>query len=252
MEPNLLTQDNLDDEIQIDETKNYLEELVGPGKKYANAEELAKSRMYADAHIASLEKRQDTLRTSYEKLANEYNAGAKLQALIDKLDAEKLASRDQPKSNEEIKQPQVDMDLLKTVATEEYTRQRTLEKEQENFNQVHNKLKERYGANYVKVLQDQATSLGLSDATVNNMARTNPRLFEKTFDLNVSATKESFQAPPSNQFRSSNFATKGEKRTQSYYNKLLAKNPRAMMDDPKIAIQMDKDAQALGIEFFDV
>lgn len=248
MEPNLLDE-NLDN--QVDENKNYLEELVGEGKKFKSPEELAKGKFAADLHIANLERRQDELRTAYEKLADEYKAGAKLQDLISRLDEEKLTSRKQPTSNEENK-PEVNLDLIKSTASEEYARLRTLEREQENFNQVQVKLRERFGNNYAKALKDQATQLGLDDTIVNNMARTNPRLFEKTFDLNTPVNKDRFQTPVTNQFRSSVEAPKGEKRTQSFYNKVLEKNPRALMDDPKLVIQMDKDAQALGVDFFDV
>jgi hypothetical protein len=51
--------------------------------------------------------------------------------------------------------------------------------------------------------------------------------------------------------RSDSFAPKSDKRTYSYYENMRKTNPNLYLD-PKISIQMDKDAQALGEAFFDV
>ena len=82
------------------------------------------------------------------------------------------------------------------------------------------------------------------------MARTNPNLFFKTFDVGSTKSQETFQSPPASALQGYT-PPKNQKRTLSYYQELRKKDPMIYYD-PKIAVQMDKDAQALGKDFFDV
>lgn len=61
------------------EKESYLSQLVGEGKKYADEEALAKSRIDADSHIAKVESEAAELR---EKLERRDNQDAQLEAVI--------------------------------------------------------------------------------------------------------------------------------------------------------------------------
>jgi len=259
MTNNLLDQPS--DKETIDPNKDYLAELIGPGGKFYDANEkvalqkLARGKVEADIHIATLEPRLDELREDYLKARNENVTGAKLQELLTKLETAQLASREQNQNSNEVNKEnpdQLDPARFKSLITEEFSQLRNQEREDANFSQVQGKLIGKYGNNYASVLKDQQKALGLSDEEVNSMARKNPSLFSKTFDLDTPTEKNSFQSPMQNQRINNSYTpNSNQKRTLSYYKELRKKDPTVYYD-PKIAVQMDKDAIALGKEFFDV
>ncbi len=242
-----------DDQIVLDENKNYLEELVGDSKKFKTVDDLAKSKAYSDIHIANLERRMDQMREDYIRVVNESKSGAKLQEVIDL-----LTSREQQHTSSEhtnandgnTQSPAITQDQIQSLVSNSIAQLDATRRETENYNQVLAKVTERYGPNYRTVLKDQATQLGLTEDDINSMARRNPNLFYKTFDVET-RQQVPFQAPPTSQMRSSSFAPKGQQRTLAYYEEMRKKNPSAYYD-PKITVQMDKDAQALGEAFFDI
>src|SRR6478752_10635011 len=80
---NILDNTNQPDPVQIDPNKNYLEELVGEGRKFKSPEELARGKAESDLYIEHMKGRMDELRQDYTKLHNEYNAGPKLKETLD-------------------------------------------------------------------------------------------------------------------------------------------------------------------------
>jgi len=177
------------------------------------------------------------------------DAGAKLQDLSNRIEEQlkQLASRETtPNSNEDNK-PSVNLDDIESLVSNKIQQHTQNQKETENYNQVKSKLEEKYGENYKTVLKQKSKSLNMTDDEVNALARKNPNLFLKTFDL-LEQQSVNFQSPP----QSSGFNPKpAQKRTWSYYMEMKKKDPKAWLDR-KIAIQMEKDSQALGSEFFDV
>lgn len=239
---------NDDDQIEIDETKNYLEELVGEGKKFKTPEDLAKGKYQADMFIQAKNKQYDDLYADYMKLREENTAGSKLQELIDQLKQQQDSSSNNPPNDDDT--PAIKTEDIESLISSKLQMHEQTKKEETNFSIVQNKLKEKLGTNFKSILRNQADELGLSEDDVNSLARKNPKLFFKTFDLDVQNTNN-FQTPPQNQRRSDNFAPRSEKRTLSFYENLRKTKPD-LYYDKKTVIQMDKDAQALGAEFFDV
>ena len=244
-----MTQDNLlnvePDQVQIDENKDWHTELVGEGRKYKDDKALALSRVHADRHIAFVEGENAEMREEILRLKQEVNAGAKLQELLDKIDTQQqLTSREPtPNSNEEMK-PALKLDEVESLVSSKIQQHEQQRKEQDNFNQVKAKLTERFGSNFKDALKDKSDALGLSDEEVNTMARKNPNLFIKTFDLNVQG--ETFQTPPRT---SGVFAPKlPQKRNWAYYQDLKKKTGAW---DKATRLQMEKDAQALGEAFYE-
>lgn len=252
MTDNLLDE-TLDDQVKVDESKNYLEELVGPGKKFATAEDMAKGKYISDGYVTILEKRLDAAREEMKTLRDQNIAGPKLQELIDKYDAleKQLATRQTTQQSNEDTKAAYDPKQVESLIDSRVHLIEQQKRENDNFKLVQDKLKERFGNNYQTLLKTQSNTLGLTDDEVNSMARRNPNLFMKTFDLNVPKNNDNFQTPPKSNMRSDNFAPRtNEKRTWSYYEELRKKDPQAWFD-PKIAVQMDKDSQALGEKFYD-
>lgn len=245
---NLFEQAN--DQLPIDDSKNYLEELVGEGKKFQSHEDLARGKYEADQYIEILKKRQDELRADYLKLRDENASKAKLEDLIKQMENQRLASSESTQANEDTKKPAFDPAELDALMSNKIQQHELQRKESDNLNSVMSKLKEQYGSNYVSVLQTKTEELGLSKDDVNTLARKSPKAFFNTLGLGQQQ-QESFSAPPRSAQRNDNFAPRGaQKRTWSYYQDMKRKDPAAWLN-PKIAVQMQQDAIDLGEAFRD-
>lgn len=246
---NSLFDQNDDVTQQLDQNKNYLEELVGEGKKFKTNEDLARGKAEADLYIQTVNRRADELRQDYLKLRDEANAQAKLQELIDRLENSNNRQPPQlPEDNLE-RQPTFDPNKLDSLIEEKILKTEAARKATTNYNQVQTKLKEQFGNNYQSILQEQMNKLDLTIEDINSLARKSPTAFFNTLGLNQSQ-QESLLTPPRSS-QSTGFKPQSkEKRTWSYYENLRKANPK-LYYDPKIANQMHDDAIALGQEFQD-
>ena len=239
------------DDNQIDPNKNYLEELVGDEKKFKSVEDLAKGKYMSDLHISILEQRLDESREMYKEAADQAKAAEKLQDLLTRLENQNdLSSREQNQNSNEDAKTALDPTQIEALITQNFQKMKDKDKQEVNFNIVMEKVREKFGENYSNTLREQAKELDLTVDEVDSLARRNPKAFFKTFGLDDNRSVDSFQTPPGST-RSTTFAPKVQKRTMSYYKELRKTNPNLYLD-PKIAVQMDKDALALGEAFFDV
>jgi hypothetical protein len=235
---------------QLDATKNYLEDLVGEGKKFKTVEDLARGKAEADLYIETLNRRSDELREDYLKIREEATAQAKLQDLIDRLEGTNTRQIPQPPVENLERKPEFDPTKLPSLIKEEIRRDRAEEKASSNFTQVQNKLKEQFGSNFQTILQDKMNSLDLTVEDINSLARKSPTAFFNTLGLNQQSP-ESLSPMPRSSTNTAGFKPQTkEKRTWSYYENLRKSNPK-MYYDPKIANQMHDDAIAMGDEFQD-
>lgn len=247
MTDNLLASDL--DSVQLDPNKSYLAELVGDNKKFKSPEDLAKGKFEADQFIEIMKRRQDELRADYLKLQEDNNKKANLEELVDKLTA-RLASSEHTPANEVKDKPELDLKQLDTLVSERMSALDRQRQEQSNWSTVQAKAQEVLGERYAQVLSQRSKELGLSDETVNSLAKNSPQAFFKAFGLDQTNT-EGFQTPPRNQQRSDNFVPRGsDHHPWSYYQELKKANPN-LYNDRKITVQMAKDMAALGEKFMD-
>lgn len=238
------------EELTIDEQKNYLDELVGEGKKFKSPEDLARGKAESDLYIRTLLRQKDELVADVTTLREKYNARESLEDLADQLRTQMTTSPPQntPPGSEDSRpafKPE-ELDSLVSNKIEQYNVQ---QKERNNFNTVQAKLKEIYGPNFANSLEKQINNLGLSIDDANALAKKSPSAFFKTFGLDEQKTGDGFQSPPRNQ-RSDTFAPATQKRTWSYYQNLKRTNPTEW-SNPKTQVQMHEDYIRLGKEFED-
>lgn len=243
---NLFDQNN-----NIDPNTNYLEALVGEGKKFKTVEELARGKAEADLFIANQNKVNDQLREDYLKLRETANAQAKFEDLLVRY--EQLPTRPDPSVQlpaEPVQsKPPFDPEKLGSLIDARVEQREASKKATDNFNQVQNKLKEQFGNDYQSVLQERMNFLGLSADDVNQLASKSPTAFYNTIGLN--AQPESLMSPPRSTTNTAGFRPQGApKRTWAYYQDLKKKDPAAYYS-PKIKNQMHDDAVALGTDFQD-
>lgn len=235
---------------QEDPNRNYLTELVGPGKKFATSEELAKGKWHADMHSRVVEQENKTYRDMLMRFQKENEQRATLEDLITKLQTQQPtqpALGTQPHIPE-VEKPFIDPQQIKSLVSNEVAELSKRAREEQNFNVVKDRLTERFGPNFQTVVKSQVEVLGLSNDDVNSLARKSPDAFFNLLGLNAKP-QDTLMAPRSTV---STFGSRTpNKRTMSYYDELAKNNPKIYLDK-KIQVQMDKDAQDLGEAFFDV
>lgn len=256
---NLLDDTNQNDQVQIDENKDYFAELTAPGAKFdlskydgdpmKAAAAIAKGKWHADATLEHRNKSYDELRTDWMKLREEYNAGPKLKEYLDQLVTQKSQTDHNTPLVDDVKQPVYDPNEIEKLLEQKLTAREQQRKEEANYKLVEAKLTEHYGPQYQSVLKQQVDQLGLDKDFVNDLARKHPSVLFRTLGLEGQKTGDTFQSPPTSSQRRDPFAPT-TKRTNAYYQKLRKENP-VLYRSPKIQDQMLKDAIELGSAFED-
>lgn len=234
-------------------TTSTYESLVGDGKKFRDNEALAKAKLESDNYIKTLEIKMDELRSDWLKSKDELATKAKLEDYIDQIDSSRLqtSGSNTPKAGDVLTRPNIDMDQIKSLFSSEFQKEKQLEKQQQNFERVQNKLKERYGEKSADVVKQHIDELGISVDRLNQMARSEPMVLIRALGLDQTTAQPGFQTPPRSTQRSDTFAPKGtQQHTWSYWQKLKADNPK-LYHDPKTNIQMLNDMETLGEAFKD-
>lgn len=235
----------------LDDNADHLSELVGEGKKFKDAQALARSKKEADAFIESLKRENALIRQDFERLREEYNAVPRLQELVDQLSNSQGAPSSNNLSDDGntatgLKTEDIEKMITQRVAeTVNQTRQR--EQEEKNLRDVQSKLKERFGDSAPSFIKSQRESLGLTEEFVEDLARRHPAVFMKTFGLENPKQNDTFQAPPSSTNRPS-FTPSNTKRDWNYYEDLRKTKPDLYWDT-KTQVQLHKDYMEQGASF---
>jgi len=210
-------------------------------------DEVLKAKVESDLFIKTQNARLDDLRKDYLKLREEATAKASLEELIAR--QEKLLTNPEttPVTQREETKPSFKPEDIDSILEQKFTQRERLNKQTENFNMVKAKLKEQFGDKASEVLKQRMDTLGLDQTFTDDLARTHPQVFLKTFGVEDTKPSGDINPPRSSQ-RQNQFVPQAPKRDWNYYQELKKTNPRLYLD-PKIAIQMHNDAIALGDAF---
>lgn len=233
-----------------------LEVLTGPGAKFDRSKyeseadmykAIAKGKVEGDAFVDHLKKRLDERDQDFNVLREQYQAGPKIQEIINQI----TQGRNQNGDNHVVQdqQPEVDLNKIQELVNAQIQASKQADRENNNAIEVERRLSEQYGQNYKAVLKQQVEQLGLTQDFVNDLARKHPQVLYRTLGLD-GKKPDGFQAPVSSSQRQDPFAPTTNKRTWSYYQKMRKENP-AQYRDPKTTTQMFKDAADLGAAFED-
>jgi len=236
-------------EPQLDQSKNYLSDLVGPDKKFKDMEALAKGKWYADAQIEIQNKKMDQLRQDYLQLKADYDARAKLEEYLDQIQTkpQNIPTHEQPIVKTD-NAPAIKPEDIEALINRRLSESKVSDRAEQNFNTVTDKLKEQYGNSWQTVLKQKTEEIGLTSDEVDAMARRSPKLFFKTMDLDKPLTVTPFPAPPRSDTR---FVPQGApKKTWTYYQEQFKKNPK-LYYDPKMTQEMVEAHAQLGTDFED-
>jgi len=213
-------------------------------------DELLKAKAESDLFVKTLTTRLDDLKKDYLELREQHQTSAQLKDLIDRLEKERgntnNSDTNSHDTNRDNVQPSIKPEDIQALVNQEIAKNKSLEKQTQNFSIVEAKLKEVLGENYHASYKQRRENLGLSEDFANDLARNHPSVFIKTFELDNKP--ESFQSPPRSAARPTSFAPSTQKRDWNYYQAMKKDNPRLYLD-PKIAVQMHEDMMALGPDF---
>lgn len=237
-----------------DPAKNYLEELVGEDKKFKTPEDLARGKAEADAFIERLKREQEELR-------KELNTRLTLEQYLDRIGTKQDPSRNDSTPNEpngggvgnetqtSLKAEDIEQLIERKVSERE--RQRIQE---QNVMQVKQELQRAFGSDFTSKLRETGQALGMTEEEMNSLAASRPKAFLKLVGADqapaASASNNSLFTPPSSSLNTASAAKPTGDRTQSYYDAIKQKDPKAYWS-PAVQNQLHQDAIRLGERFFD-
>lgn len=247
MTENLL--DGANDQVTIDQNKNYVEELVGEGRKFKSVEDLARGKFESDMFIEQLKQENAQYRADFIKERQDNISRAKLEEMLTKMQIKEQGTSNEltPNVNETIK-PMNDPKELESLISSKIQEYEATKRQVDNFNSVKAKLNEHLGSNYQGVVKQQLESLGMSEDTLNRLARNEPNAVYRLFGIDNQTKQDTFQAPPKASFTNT-FTPKTIKKDWNYYEDMRVKN-KSLYDNPQTQKQMHQDAIALGDAFF--
>lgn len=212
--------------------------------------ELLEAKAKSDLYVRELTSKLDEMREDLLQTRAKANEQAKLEDLLARL--ETSVNRDNvadTQANDNAQQPPFDMNEIESLVSKKIQETEANKRATDNFNIVQSKLKEQFGNNYVNVLKEKSSELGLSMEDVNTLARKSPNAFFNTLGLNQQSF-DNYQAPPRSTTKSETFTPAVKKRTWSYWQEMRKTDPSSYYD-PKQTLQRIKDAETLGDAFKD-
>lgn len=227
------------------EPQNYLAELVGEGKKFKDAEALARGKYEADRFIEIKNKQFDDLREDYLRLMDESKNRAKLEDLITQLEGKQIVDPE-PQKPMIPNEPTLKPEDIESLVDKRITETERARQQQSNFNVVKAKLEERFGDNYASHVRERVKELGLTADELNDLARRSPNAAINALGLN--AQPSGFQNQPVSSVTRK--PAQGSQKTWQYYQEMKRTNPK-LYTDPKITNEMIQQAETLGDAFYD-
>jgi len=204
----------------VDPAKNYVEELVGPDKKYKTTEDLARSNIHKDAYIHRLEQEARARNEDLSRIA-------KLEEVLERV------TRSQPTppplSNGEhqvVREPEATVDIDKQIDKKLEERE-TVRTRNQNLSAVRSMLLQRYGENYTTKLREAAAKLDVGEKFLNDLAAANPKAFSATLfgALGERAVMPDAPSAPRSSVSSEAFRPSKGGKTLKDYQELRRTNP---------------------------
>jgi hypothetical protein len=236
-----------DDVPAVDPNQNYLEALVGEGKKFKTPEELARGKAEADAHIAKLLGELNALR-------GEVTSRKRLEELVDQLATSKTTTSPSngntdphEPDGDQGKQPPAVPDVKRLLEETLAEREREATRKQ-NLDTVRKTLTEKLGPGYANIIKQQAPSLGMTTDELTELAASKPKAFFRLVGITDEApgTKADLFTPPDSSVRTG-FKPTSNERNYAWWSKLRRENPSEYW---KRQSDMHADATRLGPDFY--
>lgn len=180
------TQTNLED-TNLDnlstEEKDYLNELVGEGKKFKTVQDLAKGKAIADNFVERLKTELSELRTQLRAR----NTVEELLAKKNSTNVDTTSADNQQDTGENVNNGAPSLKDLESLLDRKLTEKEQLTARQRNLEQVKNTLIDNWGTDFPRKLAEVARQNGYSQQMLDQMAQENPNAFYRLVDLKPQA-----------------------------------------------------------------
>jgi hypothetical protein len=227
----------------LPEDHDYLADLVGDGKKFKDAQTLARSVLHKEMHIKEIEKENAELRQTVKQGLSRDEFLEAIQSLKPSPSNPANPTAGQPERTE------VSIEQVKSLVEERVSQSRAEQQQQENLRYAVSEAQKRLGPSYQKLLKDRAKALGENEADLTHLARTRPKLF---LELMAPQTVTDPQVPslPKGEVDTGKLPQSNTGvRDMAFYNALKKSNPEAYKS-PQVQKQMHEDALRLREKFF--
>ncbi len=237
------------DEPVIDQSKDYLAELVGEDKKFKSPQDLAKGKAEADVFI-------EQLKGELAGLRQELNTRLKLEEVVDRISSSSKSpsSEHEPEAHEQdVSKSAITPEAVQEIVAKTLTDAQKSTQRANNTRFVEQKLQEAFGPTFRRTIKEQAQKLGIGEEFASNLAAEQPNAFLKLFDVRpqteVSSTS---QGAPRSEVNSEAFSSRGNAgvRRKSFFDDLRKKDPGRYWS---VAVQneLHREAHKQGEAFFD-
>lgn len=228
---------------EIDPTKNYLEELVGEGKKYKDPAALALSKVHADRLIEDL-KRQNA------EAQSELQTRNRLEELLTQATQQRNDPRPDPVDHNQNRNDVVNdltPEKIESLISERLTQHERNRSASENVRAVKQELSKQFGDDMTGALTRAAREAGVTTEWLEQQAQVNPKLVINLVQANQ-PKREAYLTPPSNALNP-DLAPQSDERTWAYYQKVKSKDSK-YYESKEVQAQMHRDALRLKDRFF--
>lgn len=196
--------------------ENPLEALVGEGKKFSTAAELARAKIEADNFIEQLKRENAEYRKEVQEKITMDEFLTKVRSEV--LPKEQTPEGRVPPQNSEPDSKQVDLEKLVQAAVE---KREAYNKSQGNTQLVEAELTRQWGEQAAQKLQQKARELGMSLDKFKEIAQTSPDAFYTLVGLNKTQAAPLVSPPTS---RGAPMQTQTGVRDQKHWEQVKASN----------------------------
>lgn len=224
------------------EPQKYLDELVGDGKKFTDAEALARGKWESDRFVTKL---QSELRELREDLNSRVSLEQQLKELRSALPAASNPSNqgvdERANENTALTEEQV-----AELVSRQYNKQKEVDSQVSNLEAVRAELEKAWGRDYKRHLANKTQELGLGKDFANGYAATYPKAFLKLMFEGASSGVD--PSPPSSTVRLPTTPS-GKMLKYRDYQKMRKEDP-TLYHSSRIQMEMDRASQELGENFY--
>lgn len=240
-EDNNLFDDNIDEQPFL-EDKEYFSELVGEGKKFADAESLARAKAEADWHIKRIERENAEIR-------RELTTRQRVEEMLDRMQNSQRNNQSNDLQQDDLENGDDTRTALTAEDVERLLEQRErANSRKQNLTEVENVLKDKLGPNYSQKVRTLTQDLGLDANKAKELAADNPKAFIRLLGLDNTQT-ERFEPPVRNQVNTAFRPTSTNKKNFAYYEGIRKQQPDKFLP-AKYQLEMEREALAQGDNFY--
>lgn len=226
-----------------EEIPNYLEHLVGEGKKFKDNEALARGKYEADKTIAARE-------AELAEVRKELNTRISLEEFMTKQGQREPMQTPHQEPIENVNTNESNTDIAKTVAAEVSKLQAQAQRAA-NAQTSRQKMKEAWGDSAVARLEQVSRDMGLGKEFLQDLAERSPDAFLQVIGAKVQNSKVQNITPPTNRVNSAaNVSARNTIRNEEYWDNMRKSDPKFYFSAQGYN-QRHNDALTLGEAYFE-